>query len=389
MRKITFLALCLTASAALIAQTQVTADKTGTELQAAIDAAEAGTTVYVQAGTYQGNFTFKEGVNVSGGWNEDFTSQTDYATILDANHSGRPVSSTTLLTVLTVWSNLKLTNGNPGDGGGGAHLRKNARLDHCLIEGNTSGGSGKAGGGAQLYNGGQLYNCIIRNNTATGDAGAIRINGSAGKVINCLIVNNTATNRCGGIQAETDADIIGNTIVGNNQNTTDDNNASRCGLTCAKSSSIAAGYYLANNIIWGNMHKGNPEVAQIYYISRYPAEQRINNAVYNQSTGTGSIELTADDPGFVDADNGNYALVSGSVLVDAGDDSMAQVSNDIAGNARKAGSHVDIGCYEFIPSEPTAIDENNADAKTIKFVRNGQLFIIRNGKVFNALGQQL
>lgn len=376
--------LCCTGARAAIVQVSV-----GDDLQAAITSASFGDEVRVHAGTFTGNFSFKNGVNVSGGWNDGFTAQTDYATILDANNSGRPVSSTTSLTNLTVWSNFKLTNGNANGGGGGTHLRANARLDHCLIEGNTTGGTSQAGGGAQLFNGGQLYNCIIRNNTATGDAGAIRINGSAGKVINCLIVNNTATNRCGGIQAETDADIIGNTIVGNNQNTTDDNNASRCGLTCAKSSSIAAGYYLANNIIWGNMHKGNPEVAQIYYISRYPAEQRINNAVYNQSTGTGSIELTADDPGFVDADNGNYALVSGSVLVDAGDDSMAQVSNDIAGNARKAGSHVDIGCYEFIPSEPTAIDETNADAKTIKFVRNGQLFIIRNGKVFNALGQQL
>ena len=393
MKKITFFALCLTTSAALFAQTQVTSDKTGTELQAAIDAAEAGTTVYVQAGTYQGNFKFKDGVNVSGGWNEDFTSQTDYATVLDANNSGRPVSSTTNLTALTVWSNLKLTNGNPGDGGGGTHLRTNARLEHCLIEGNTTGGSGKAGGGAQLYNGGQLYNCIIRNNTATGDAGAVRINGSAGKVINCLIVNNTATKRCGGIQSETDADIIGNTIVGNDQNTSSDTDGdkSRCGLTCAKSSSIAEGYYLANNIIWGNKHKGVVNSAQIFYISRYPAEQRINNAVYNQTTGTGSIELSADDPGFVDAANGNYALVSGSVLIDAGDNSVAQVAEDIAGNVRIANDKVDIGCYEFIPQSetPTAIDNTKANTKAAKQIRNGQLLILRDGKMYNALGQQL
>ena len=54
MKKISIMALCLMASVGLFAQVQVTADKSGTELQAAIDAAEAGTTVYVQAGTYFG-----------------------------------------------------------------------------------------------------------------------------------------------------------------------------------------------------------------------------------------------------------------------------------------------------------------------------------------------
>ena len=64
MKKFSFLALCLLASAGLFAQTQVTADKTGVDLQAAIDAAKAGDTVYVQAGTFYGNFTMKDGVNV-------------------------------------------------------------------------------------------------------------------------------------------------------------------------------------------------------------------------------------------------------------------------------------------------------------------------------------
>ena len=353
--------LCWTASAALFAQTQVTSDKTGTELQAAIDAAEPGTTVYVQAGTYQGNFKFKDGVNVSGGWNEGFTSQTDYATILDANKSGRPVTSASL-TKPTVWSNFKLTNGNPGDGGGGAQIRFNARLDHCLIEGNTTGGSNKGGGGVHLFNGGQLYNCIIRNDTATGDAGGVRISqynytGALDcKVINCVIANNTATNRCGGIQAEVDADIIGNTIVGNNQKTDESNKESCCGLNCAKSSNVSSGYYLANNIIWGNKHKGTVNSAQIYYISRYPATQRANNAVYNQDTGTGSINLSADDPGFVNKAKGDYSLDYTSSLRNAGSNNFyTEGDKDLNDYARKIDGTVDIGAYEcqFIAGDRT------------------------------------
>ena len=74
-----------------------TAAENGAALQAAIDAASSGDELKVQAGTYIGNFTMKEGVNVSGGWNEGFTAQTDYATILDANASGRVVNQTAAL----------------------------------------------------------------------------------------------------------------------------------------------------------------------------------------------------------------------------------------------------------------------------------------------------
>ena len=57
--------LSLATSVVLVAQTKVTADMTGTQLQNAINAAEAGTTVYVQAGTYYGNFQMKEGLSSS------------------------------------------------------------------------------------------------------------------------------------------------------------------------------------------------------------------------------------------------------------------------------------------------------------------------------------
>ena len=96
MKKIFFYALGLMCS--LSAQASVTTyaydgDKSeaenGTALQAAINAASSGDTLKVQAGTYYGNFTMKEGVNVIGGWNATFTDTTSYATILDANANGK------------------------------------------------------------------------------------------------------------------------------------------------------------------------------------------------------------------------------------------------------------------------------------------------------------
>ena len=105
----------LSAQAAVI---QVTSDKSGTELQAAINAASSGDTLTVQAGTYYGNFTMKQGVNVIGGWDANFETQTDYATILDAQENGRVVNQEAAFDVLTVWENLTIQNGKDESGTG-------------------------------------------------------------------------------------------------------------------------------------------------------------------------------------------------------------------------------------------------------------------------------
>ena len=41
------------------------------------------------------------------------------------------------------------------------------------------------------------------------------------------------------------------------------------------------------------------------------------------------------------------------------------------------------------PSTPSAIEETNADPKAAKFIRNGQLFIEKNGKTYNAIGVEV
>lgn len=45
------------------------------------------------------------------------------------------------------------------------------------------------------------------------------------------------------------------------------------------------------------------------------------------------------------------------------------------------------GCtFEVIPDTPTAIDNNAVEAKAVKTIKNGQLFIEREGKIYNVLG---
>ena len=378
----------------------------GTALQAAIDAAIAGDEIKVQAGIFFGNFTMKEGVNVSGGWNADFTAQTDYASILDAQANGRVLHQQTDFNTLTVWSNFTIQNGkftaqNSDKAGAGVYLCKKGQVKHCLIQnnlfdaasgeasgggvyqngyttdvlvddciirGNTASHGGgarvcgvimnsiiennttviSACGGVQLHYGGAMYNSIIRNNTGK-DTGGVRMTGTkACTLANCLIYGNTATGTIGGVSVEGGVQNIYNcTIVGNNQKGT--SNASRCGVRISVNSD--APFY--NNIVWGNMVDGVVQDDQINFHSDYKAARAENvfknNAVtLSENVGTNTILLDKDaNPGFADIANADFRLIYNSALIDKGDNSKVTVEKDLAGNNRIVNTTVDLGCYEY------------------------------------------
>ena len=86
---------------ALGAQTQARADGNIIKvpddhptIQAAIDAANDGDTILVAAGIYTENLSITQGVGLSGGWNDDFTSHTAGASVIDGNALGRVISVT-------------------------------------------------------------------------------------------------------------------------------------------------------------------------------------------------------------------------------------------------------------------------------------------------------
>ena len=377
----------------------------GTALQAAIDAAaESGIdTLKVQAGTYQGNFTMKQGVNVIGGWNKGFTSQTDYATILDAQANGRVVNQEAEFTTLTVWENLTIQNGKDesGTGGGGAWLNRLGQLKHCLIQNNTTtnygGGvahnvtaqathgevvisdcwirnnvSAKQGGGvrigAKIENSlierntssadgggvylqhGCIYNCVIRLNHSTVNAGGIRAFGYT-EIWNNLIYANLADGQLGGLsQGGTNrtSNVVNNTIVCNRQIST--TNPHRCGAMCGDNATKAV---FANNVVWKNYVNDAINATQADLNSnRMGTEGVITNNAYSGNTiGDAPVALAEENPGFVDVTNAdttlwNLHLLFSSALLDKGSDSYV-TATDLAGNARKAGNHVDIGAYEL------------------------------------------
>lgn len=382
-----------------------TAAENGDALKATISGASSGDVIKVQAGTYQGNFSMKEGVNVSGGWNEGFTSQTDYATVLDAQSNGRVLNQSENYNTLTVWSNMTIQNGKftaqqTDKAGAGVFLCSNGQVKHCLIQnnlfdaalgeasgggvyengyttsvlvddciirGNTASHGGgvricgviqnsiiegntttiNACGGVQLHYGGAMYNCIVRNNTGK-DTGGVRLTGNkACTMANCLIVGNTATGTIGGVSVEGGIQNIYNcTIVANNQKST--NNTGRCGVRI----NVNADAPFYNNIVYGNMVNNVVQGNQLEFHATYLSDRAVkvfkNNAVgYSSEVGTNNILLTSTDPGFADAANNDYTLLSTSNLVDAGDNTKAQGMHDLAGNARISGTTVDLGCYEY------------------------------------------
>ena len=439
MKKFSFLALCLLASAGLFAQTQVTADKTGADLQAAIDAAQAGDTVYVQAGTFYGNFTMKEGVNVSGGWNAEFTAQTDYATVLDAQAEGRVLDQPVAFAMLTVWSNFTIQNGNlktamTGNLGSGVALNKKGQVKHCLIQNNTysytsgncmGGGvgndavdantdvlvddcivrnnKGTHGGGVRVrgtvinsiiennlteanacggvhLQSGRLINCIVRGNTGK-DTGGVRAYGKC-DVFNNLICDNTAVGSVGGLSIESNvSNIIGNTIVGNKQSA---NNTSRCGVRLNVSGAVP--FY--NNIVWGNMAGDAVQVNQIEFNSKYKDEHAPtmfkNNAVTLAETiGENTILLPAEvNPGFADPAKGDYTLLYGSKLINAGLTSAVTVETDLAGNDRVINGAVDLGAYENAVVVVTA-DKTGAELQAaIDAAKAGSIIYVQEGTYY-------
>lgn len=419
MKKIYALALSVVSCASVFA-TQV---KVGDNLQTALDTAKAGETLYVQEGTFVGNFTMRNGVNVSGGWNEDFTTQKQYGTVLDGDAKGRVLTQTADFTQETVYDNLTIQNGCLQENGKGAgvYLLWKSKLTNCLVQNNTFAegvtnceGGGLAqdkddnagdivadkcvfrnnkathgggvylrstitncviennetllkhpGGGAHLQ-WGRMYNCIIRNNHSTEDAGGVRAYGNC-KLVNCLIAGNTCDVKVAGLALErTLSEVINCTIVDNAQ-TKADRDQEYCGVRC--DSENAGSNVFVNNVIWGNKAGDKVWNQQISWnLTKYGT--CVGNAIQGKVPGEVKAlqlgeNMEANGPHFANPEKGDYTLLMSSVLLDKGvkqDDGKYVVKSDLAGKARVQGLSVEPGCYELATVNVRANAEDAAAA---------------------------
>lgn len=401
MKKLYFLALSIFASASLMAtQVQV---KAVDNLQAAVNAANSGDTVLVQAGTYEGNFIMKDGVYVSGGWNEDFTAQTEHASILDAKADGRVLNQPANFETLTIWDNFTIQNGKltaiqSDKLGSGVALMKKGRVINCLIQNNTFDYSGNCmGGGLGQETGDKkdtcAINCVVRNNKAT-HGGGVRIRGvilnslaekntstnngggiylQGGAAYNCVIVDNTSNSGGGGVDmfnsgylvnclvANNTAAAVGGVSMRSSSRDTDDSGSDIINCTVVNNTQTGTGnpqfcgvrldvrrnpnHVFINNVVYGNTVNGE---VQSQELGGYPQGygKFLNNAIAGTTANVEYIQLSTENaPQF----NEDYSFAWSSPLYNAGSKEALTYlvgDKDVYGNVRKQGENIDLGAVE-------------------------------------------
>ena len=189
------------------------------------------------------------------------------------------------------------------------------------------------GGGGSF--GGTLINCIIKNNKAGhktytnyGDGGGSR----GGRLYQCLITGNsmigdtTAYHSGGGVADST----LYNCVIANNQSL-----ASQC--------SIAGAYKctLYNCIIADN------RASNYMTVQGCSLENCCLPALDADEKGNTIRNCIIGAPKFLDSQNANYKLLSGSPCIDKGNSAYASESLDFQGKSRIVGVSVDIGAYEW------------------------------------------
>lgn len=199
--------------------------------------------------------------------------------------------------------------------GGGNIALYGGRVVRSVIQNGTAGSNDwGANGGGFWMKAGVIENSLICGNKGRYAAGVVA--GSA-RLVNCTVVGNTFSSAgySAGVYVEKDARVV-NSIIAGNVNSAD---ASITGSVF----SLASGADV--DIVF--VHCASPD-----------GEDAINESCY-----WGPI-------GFKDSDNGDYTLSVSSAVRDLGvpaEDYGAVSTTDLDGNARVAGTAVDLGCYEF------------------------------------------
>ncbi len=306
-----------------------------TNIQDAIDAANAGDFIVVSNGTYN------TGGRVAFGSLTNRVAITRAVTVQSVNGpavtiiQGHQVPGTitgdgavrcVYLTNSAVLSGFTLTNGatliTSGDPkhdqvGGGAYCETySSTISNCVLVGNAA----YVWGGGAVY--GTLNNCIIKRNSANSGGGTYFC-----KLSNCALVGNTVSGSGGG--------------------------AARGSLNnCTISSNSAAMYgggfdgstdgTLNNCIVYFNNAPTNAN----YFRGSFNAYGSINYCctVPFSTNGPGNI---TNDPVFVNAPAGDLHLQSSSPCINAGSNALITGSADLDGHPRIVGGTVDMGAYEF------------------------------------------
>ena len=346
--------------------------------------------IWVATGTYYGDtsttgnsaFTMVDGISIYGGFagNEpadydlSLRDITTNAAILDGRGQRRVVYQGADFTNSTTLSGFIVTQGYLNSGqGAGLRLQGNTRVEYCTISNNTAStnSNSKYGIGVYAYsnnsnipvvidhctikdngalsgsyNYGILYlrNANVSNSLITGNQIYYRtIYSYAGnnQLVNSLIYGNSAQYYAGIYNYYASLQVTNCDIVSN---------------TASNSSTPIYTYYsnyvtINNTVVWGNQAAGTPSYFTDYdnYILHNCAFDGVVNSIASVISLADSNDGTIDTlhyPRFVSPSEGDFTLMTGSALIDAGDSTYTVLSTDLDGNPRINFEQVDIGCYE-------------------------------------------
>jgi hypothetical protein len=311
-----------------------------TNIQDAINEAEAGDTVLVTNGIYQSGASFPEIGSNRVYLAKSLTVQSvngPAVTVIQGYQAPGTIDGTNAVRCVYmsagVLSGFTLTNGatlSDGDyfGGGVYCISTSCLVSNCIIAGNYAD---SGGGGA---NSGTLVNCILSGNSVgafqSGGGGATR--GSV--LINCLLTQNFSASFGG---AADECTLLNCTVVSN---------------SAAETGGSLQDCTTKNTIAYYNFSD--------YTNADLPGADVFTNCCVSFNNNVGANNFT-NPPLFANPAAGNYRLLPWSPCINAGNNSFITYTvlggnqgntiitnnTDLAGNPRIVGGTIDIGAYEF------------------------------------------
>ncbi len=251
--------------------------------------------------------------------------------------------------------------------GGGVYCynRSSMTLYNTVISGNTASGSygGGNGGGIHILNSSEatVDRCTIKENHSSENGGGINCSGNL-HITNSMIANNKAGGSGGGMYIKKTATILHCTFLENTSASgtvsveNSDVRIGNCIFVRAMKSEDAPGYAISelnessdpqvfSNLFWDN--------AENFYLDEgsygIPLVLTLNFMLEE------AWDNISEDPGFINADKGNFDLQSNSPCIDAGAGVVTNVVmpvTDFLGRTRPQGNGYDIGAYEFQGEKP-------------------------------------
>jgi hypothetical protein len=213
-------------------------------------------------------------------------------------------------------------------------------LINCTLAKNSASTLNLDGGGGAIYC--TLSNCIVTGNSVSPGGGGGVCDGIAN---NCLVCSNRAFSSGGGACSNT----LINCVLKNNLADGGGGGACSCALsscTVVSNTALNAG---------GGLLGGGATNSIVYYNSAPSGSNFQNSAMSFCDTtplvsGFGNI---TNEPAFVNLAGGDFHLQSNSPCINSGNNAYVTSATDLDGNPRIVGGTVDIGAYEY--QTPTSI----------------------------------